>query len=93
MQPLVFYFNTPYFRDSSKRLYFIILSFLKIYSIESPFFFDIESPILYGYSNNSLIPLEYLTIERNIQNTQEKFTLEKNNDSIKIVGYDVHFTK
>ncbi|OCA79866.1 hypothetical protein BBH99_05325 [Chryseobacterium contaminans] len=28
-------------------------------------------------------------INRNIKNTQEKITLEKNNDSIKIVGYDV----
>ncbi|TXI98631.1 hypothetical protein [Chryseobacterium sp. WX] len=28
-------------------------------------------------------------VNRNIKNTQEKITLEKNNDSIKIVGYDV----
>lgn len=32
-------------------------------------------------------------VKRNIQNTQEKFTLEKNLDSIKIVGYDVSLTK
>ncbi|WP_213280347.1 hypothetical protein [Chryseobacterium indologenes] len=28
-------------------------------------------------------------VNRNIKNTQEKITLQKNNDSIKIVGYDV----
>lgn len=32
-------------------------------------------------------------IKRNIQNTQEKITLEKDNDSIKIVGYDVSLTE
>jgi len=32
-------------------------------------------------------------VKRNVQNTQEKITLEKDDDSIKIVGYDVHLAK
>lgn len=51
-----------------------------------------ETFVSVGTNPKSQYVLSY-RIERNIQNTQEKFTLEKNNDSIKIVGYDVHFTK
>lgn len=32
-------------------------------------------------------------IQRNLKNTEEKITLEKVNDSIKIVGYDVSLSK
>lgn len=51
-----------------------------------------ETFVSVGTNPKSQYVLSY-KVERNIQNTQEKFTLEKNNDSIKIVGYDVHFTK
>jgi len=51
-----------------------------------------ETFVSVGTNSKSQYVLSY-RIERDIQNTQEKFTLEKNNDSIKIVGYDVHFTK
>lgn len=51
-----------------------------------------ETFVSVGTNPKSQYVLSY-RIERNIQNTQEKFTLEKNNDSIKIVGYDVSLTK
>ncbi|WP_312902856.1 hypothetical protein [Chryseobacterium taichungense] len=51
-----------------------------------------ETFVSVGTNPKSQYVLSY-KVERNIQNTQEKFTLEKEDDSIKIVGYDVHFTK
>lgn len=51
-----------------------------------------ETVVSVGTNPKSQYVLSY-RVERNIQNTQEKFTLEKDDDSIKIVGYDVHLTK
>ncbi|AZA77615.1 hypothetical protein EG347_08850 [Chryseobacterium sp. G0186] len=47
-----------------------------------------ETSVSVGTNSKSQYILLY-RVERNIQNTQEKFTLEKDDDSIKIVGYDV----
>ncbi|MGE8434817.1 hypothetical protein [Chryseobacterium joostei] len=47
-----------------------------------------ETFVSVGTQPKSQYVLSY-KVKRNIQNTQEKITLEKNNDSIKIVGYDV----
>lgn len=51
-----------------------------------------ETFVSVGTSSKSQYVLSY-RVERNIQNTQEKITLEKDVDSIKIVGYDVSLTK
>ncbi|MCS3529066.1 hypothetical protein [Chryseobacterium sp. JUb7] len=51
-----------------------------------------ETFVSVGTQPKSQYVLSY-KVKRNIQNTQEKFTLEKNDDSIKIVGYDVSLTK
>jgi hypothetical protein len=51
-----------------------------------------ETFVSVGTNPKSQYVLSY-KVERNIQNTQEKFTLEKDDNSIKIVGYDVSLTK
>jgi len=51
-----------------------------------------ETLVSKGTSPQSEYVLIY-KVNRNIKNTQEKITLQKNNDSIKIVGYDVNLTQ
>ncbi|ASK30716.1 hypothetical protein CEY12_11575 [Chryseobacterium sp. T16E-39] len=51
-----------------------------------------ETFVSVGTNPKSQYVLSY-KVKRNIQNTREKITLEKDDDSIKIVGYDVNLTK
>lgn len=51
-----------------------------------------ETFVSVGTNPKSQYVLSY-KVKRNLQNTQEKITLEKDHDSIKIMGYNVHLTK
>ena len=49
-----------------------------------------ETLVIKGTNPKSEYMLIY-NVKRDIKNTQEKFTLHKEGDSIKIVGYDIRF--
>jgi hypothetical protein len=49
-----------------------------------------ETLVIKGTNPKSEYVLVY-NVKRDIKNTQEKFTLHKEGDSIKIVGYDIRF--
>lgn len=65
-------------------------SFMECGNIKNDSLIQWETLVVKGSNPKSEYVLIY-NITREIKNTQEKFTLHKEGDSIKIVGYDIRF--
>jgi len=65
-------------------------SFMECGNIKNDSLIQWETLVVKGNNPKSEYVLIY-NITRDIKNTQEKFTLHKEGDSIKIVGYDIRF--
>jgi len=80
------------FKVTSKEKFNQILnqSYIECGNIKNDSLVHWETLVIKGSNPKSEYVLIY-NVKRDIKNTQEKFTLHKEGDSIKIIGYDIRF--